>query len=137
MLLRCRNESEGKCCNRHLHALCAEILDRVRVVDHIKGRDVLSYKCTLHSYVGKDACGICKLGTKQNEMLDCDKCHQGYHMGCLNPPLNEIPDGDWLCDTCLSPSLKVDATAAAPLDVAMDVDVAAEVDAYASYPTHL
>lgn len=102
MLLLCMHKG----CNTHLHALCAEILDRARVVDHIKGRDVLSYKCAIHSYEGLDACGVCGRGTKQEEMLDCDKCHQGYHMGCLNPPLTEIPDGDWFCDKCLNPPLE-------------------------------
>mmetsp|Transcript_3393 Transcript_3393/g.7254 ORF Transcript_3393/g.7254 Transcript_3393/m.7254 type:complete len:894 (-) Transcript_3393:171-2852(-) len=99
MLLLCMQKG----CNTHLHALCAEILDRARVVDHIKERDVLSYKCGIHSYEGLDACGVCGRGTKQEEMLDCDKCHQGYHMGCLNPPLTEIPDGYWFCDKCLNP----------------------------------
>jgi hypothetical protein len=98
MLLRCREEG----CHLHLHALCAEIVDRLRVVENNGTRDVLSYKCTLHSYEGLDLCGICKVGNKQHEMLECEKCEQGYHMGCLSPPLTEVPDGDWFCCDCLN-----------------------------------
>ena len=98
LLLRCREDG----CKVRLHALCAEILDRLRVVEHKDGRDVLSYKCTQHSYEGLDLCGICKLGHKQNEMLECDRCQQGYHMGCLSPPLPEVPEGDWSCHACLN-----------------------------------
>lgn len=98
MLLRCREEG----CHLHLHALCAEIVDRLRVVENNGIRDVLSYKCTLHSYEGLDLCGICHVGDKQNEMLECEKCKQGYHMGCLSPPLTEVPEGDWYCCDCLN-----------------------------------
>ena len=96
MLLKCKHEG----CGLYLHALCAEILDRLRVVENNGARDVISYKCTMHSYGGVDACGICNLSNKQNEMLECDKCSQGYHMACLTPPLTEIPEEDWLCDRC-------------------------------------
>ena len=84
-----------------MHALCAEILDRCRVVTNDGTRDIVGYKCEKHSYVGLDACGVCKLGSRQSEMIDCDKCSQGYHMDCLTPPLTEIPEGDWFCATCL------------------------------------
>ena len=97
MLLRCREDG----CKVRLHALCAEILDRLRIVEHKGGRDVLSYKCTEHSYEGLDLCGICRLGHTQNEMLECDRCQQGYHMFCLSPPLTEVPEGDWSCHACL------------------------------------
>mmetsp|Transcript_7258 Transcript_7258/g.15792 ORF Transcript_7258/g.15792 Transcript_7258/m.15792 type:complete len:783 (+) Transcript_7258:2090-4438(+) len=96
LLLKCKHKG----CDRHMHALCAEILDRLRVVENNGERDIISYKCTLHSYEGVDACGVCKLSNKQHEMLECDKCSQGYHMACLTPPLTEIPEGDWFCARC-------------------------------------
>lgn len=104
MLLRCQEDG----CKVRLHALCAEILDRLRIVEHKGGRDVLSYKCTQHSYEGLDLCGICKLGHKQNEMLECDRCQQGYHMSCLSPPLTEVPEGDWSCHACSDPKASDD-----------------------------
>ena len=96
MLLKCRHDG----CNTYLHALCCEILDRLRVVENNGERDIISYKCEMHSYEGLDTCGVCKLANKQNEMLECDKCNQGYHMGCLTPPLSAVPEGDWFCDSC-------------------------------------
>jgi|MDSW01.1.fsa_nt_gb hypothetical protein len=33
-------------------------------------------------------------------MILCDSCDRGFHMACLNPVLNELPIGDWLCDGC-------------------------------------
>ena len=97
MLLKCKHDG----CNLYTHALCAEILDRLRVVENNGQRDIISYKCELHSYGGLDACGVCKLSNKQSEMLECDKCNQGYHMFCMDPPLSEVPEGDWFCHKCV------------------------------------
>lgn len=33
-------------------------------------------------------------------MLLCDRCDQGYHMDCLDPPLDEVPIDDWFCCQC-------------------------------------
>lgn len=33
-------------------------------------------------------------------MLLCDRCDQGYHMYCLEPPLDEVPIEDWFCSAC-------------------------------------
>jgi len=33
-------------------------------------------------------------------MLLCDSCDDGYHIFCLKPPLQKIPEGDWSCRTC-------------------------------------
>ena len=29
-------------------------------------------------------------------------CGAEFHMGCLSPPLKEVPDGEWFCPTCVS-----------------------------------
>lgn len=42
-------------------------------------------------------CRLCKDG---GELLCCDSCTSAYHIFCLNPPLSEIPDGDWKCPRC-------------------------------------
>jgi transposase InsO family protein len=33
-------------------------------------------------------------------MIICDGCEGGWHMGCLDPPLTDVPEGKWLCPTC-------------------------------------
>ncbi|XP_007426753.2 chromodomain-helicase-DNA-binding protein 3 isoform X2 [Python bivittatus] len=48
-------------------------------------------------------CRVCKDG---GELLCCDACISSYHIHCLNPPLPEIPNGEWLCPRCTCPMLK-------------------------------
>ncbi|KAJ0264862.1 Origin of replication complex subunit 1B [Hirschfeldia incana] len=46
-------------------------------------------------------CRICfKSGSINNVMLECDDCLGGFHLQCLNPPLKEVPEGDWICNFC-------------------------------------
>lgn len=28
------------------------------------------------------------------------QCDSPYHLGCLNPPLSAVPDGEWFCVNC-------------------------------------
>lgn len=46
------------------------------------------------------SCEICGRCDREDSMLLCDGCDAGYHMGCLDPPLTEIPEGSWYCDNC-------------------------------------
>ncbi|XP_035376358.1 chromodomain-helicase-DNA-binding protein 5 isoform X2 [Electrophorus electricus] len=48
-------------------------------------------------------CRVCKDG---GELLCCDACPSSYHIHCLNPPLADIPNGEWLCPRCMCPPLK-------------------------------
>ncbi|XP_034712877.1 chromodomain-helicase-DNA-binding protein 3 isoform X2 [Etheostoma cragini] len=48
-------------------------------------------------------CRVCKDG---GELLCCDTCTSSYHIHCLNPPLPEIPNGEWLCPRCMCPPIK-------------------------------
>ncbi len=44
-----------------------------------------------------DYCYLCKDG---GELLCCDQCPLTYHMKCLIPPMEIIPDGEWVCPRC-------------------------------------
>ena len=33
-------------------------------------------------------------------MLLCDGCDGAYHLYCLTPPLDGVPEGDWFCEAC-------------------------------------
>ena len=35
-------------------------------------------------------------------LLLCDVCNKDWHMQCLNPPLKDIPAGNWFCPKCAS-----------------------------------
>ena len=56
-------------------------------------------------------CEVCHAGDYDELMLLCDGCDDAYHTYCLNPPLTEIPPGDWRCPQCLAevPDCTVDA----------------------------
>ena len=44
-----------------------------------------------------DHCRIChKLGN----LLCCETCPATYHLDCLNPPLTNVPEDDWICSIC-------------------------------------
>uniref|UniRef100_A0AAR5QCZ6 Chromodomain-helicase-DNA-binding protein Mi-2 homolog n=1 Tax=Dendroctonus ponderosae TaxID=77166 RepID=A0AAR5QCZ6_DENPD len=51
----------------------------------------------------QEFCRVCKDG---GELLCCDSCPSAYHTHCLNPPLTDVPDGDWKCPRCSCPALK-------------------------------
>lgn len=44
-----------------------------------------------------DYCNLCKDG---GELLCCDQCPLTFHMKCLVPPMDTIPDGEWVCPRC-------------------------------------
>ncbi|KAJ8289884.1 hypothetical protein GJAV_G00006390 [Gymnothorax javanicus] len=48
-------------------------------------------------------CRVCKDG---GELLCCDSCPSSYHIHCLNPPLPEIPNGEWICPRCTCHAMK-------------------------------
>ncbi|TFK66579.1 hypothetical protein BDN72DRAFT_844196 [Pluteus cervinus] len=50
----------------------------------------------------EQSCEICHKANRGEEMLLCDGCDCGFHMFCLDPPLDSIPKEQWFCFTCLS-----------------------------------
>ncbi|CAH1176324.1 unnamed protein product [Phaedon cochleariae] len=45
-------------------------------------------------------CEICGSCDNEDRMLLCDGCDLGFHLYCLNPPLEDIPIGAWYCNDC-------------------------------------
>ena len=45
-------------------------------------------------------CEVCGLGDREDRLLLCDECNLGYHLECLNPPLQAVPLDDWFCPSC-------------------------------------
>eukprot|EP01122_Echinamoeba_exundans_P010005 TRINITY_DN3628_c0_g1_i1.p1 TRINITY_DN3628_c0_g1~~TRINITY_DN3628_c0_g1_i1.p1 ORF type:complete len:563 (+),score=158.48 TRINITY_DN3628_c0_g1_i1:46-1734(+) len=45
-------------------------------------------------------CETCAATGDEEKLLMCDACDRGYHSYCLNPPLDALPEGEWLCDIC-------------------------------------
>jgi PHD-finger len=48
------------------------------------------------------ACGACGSTRPANTMLLCDGCDAALHTTCLDPPLEAVPEGDWLCPHCVT-----------------------------------
>jgi len=42
-------------------------------------------------------CRTCKEG---GELLCCDSCINSYHLRCIDPPLDEVPEHSWTCPRC-------------------------------------
>ncbi len=47
-----------------------------------------------------DGCQYCRMDVGHENTLVCDGCDREYHLGCMNPPIRVIPEGDWYCTQC-------------------------------------
>lgn len=45
-------------------------------------------------------CETCSATGDEEKLLMCEACDRGYHTYCLNPPLEALPEGEWICDIC-------------------------------------
>ncbi|XP_006893404.1 PREDICTED: PHD and RING finger domain-containing protein 1 [Elephantulus edwardii] len=48
-------------------------------------------------------CEVCGHSDREDRLLLCDRCDAGYHMECLDPPLQEVPVDEWFCPECAAP----------------------------------
>lgn len=60
----------------------------------------------------QETCLVCDKGEDEkdetNALLECERCEEPWHIRCLEPPLDSVPDGEWHCPQCLA--LVVDHT---------------------------
>lgn len=42
-------------------------------------------------------CLICKQDNDHAKLMLCEGCNGEYHIYCLNPPLEAVPEDDWFC----------------------------------------
>ncbi|XP_023230679.1 E3 ubiquitin-protein ligase UHRF1-like [Centruroides sculpturatus] len=65
-------------------------------------KDIIKRKCiycACHSCGGKD---------NPDKQILCDECDMAYHIWCLDPPLEKIPeDEDWYCPECKNDETEV------------------------------
>ena len=108
--LHCGSETDG--CGRVFHIQCME----PPLIKKPEG-DWFCPMCDRD-----DVCEICSCSQEENMLLCGNEdgtrgCGKGFHSGCLNPPLIDIPEGDWYCSTCNSAgsSESTDADGIAPL----------------------
>jgi [histone H3]-trimethyl-L-lysine4 demethylase len=49
-------------------------------------------------------CEKCAAGHHEDKIILCDRCDKGYHLFCLSPPLDDVPEGEWICPECVQQS---------------------------------
>lgn len=53
-------------------------------------------------------CEICGHCDREDRLLLCDNCDLGFHLECLEPPLEYVPIEDWYCPTCEAQRIAAD-----------------------------
>ena len=54
------------------------------------------------------ACSVCGGKDGPEKQILCDECDQAYHLWCLAPPLESVPDEDeWYCPDCKTDTTEV------------------------------
>lgn len=51
-----------------------------------------------------ELCLVCNKHLEDSPALECERCDEPYHPACLDPPLQEWPEGQWFCPECVSES---------------------------------
>ena len=57
-----------------------------------------------------EGCSVCWDDADDERMMLCSQCNAPYHIYCLDPPLDDVPEGDWLCPGCAPSSVAATAT---------------------------
>ncbi|KAF0298619.1 E3 ubiquitin-protein ligase UHRF1 [Amphibalanus amphitrite] len=53
-------------------------------------------------------CHVCHSKSQPEKQIMCDECDMPYHISCLTPPLEAIPEeGDWYCPECKTDTSEV------------------------------
>ena len=52
--------------------------------------------------ITKDESDVCMVCNDGGTLIVCDGCGGAYHKECIDPPLEEIPEGMWHCPQCTS-----------------------------------
>ncbi|KAJ1981320.1 hypothetical protein H4R34_002123 [Dimargaris verticillata] len=79
-----------KCHQRH-HPICLNITSP-RLLTAVRSYSWQCHDCKL--------CTVCDEAGDEASLLICDDCERGWHMGCCDPKVEEVPQGRWLCPTC-------------------------------------
>ncbi|UMM22212.1 hypothetical protein L5515_003543 [Caenorhabditis briggsae] len=77
-------------CGRSGHPSCMSFNQNVTMIIKRSGWQCLECK----------SCTICGTSENDDKLLFCDDCDRGYHLYCLNPPLEKAPDDEYSCRLC-------------------------------------
>ncbi|KAJ7510422.1 hypothetical protein B0H11DRAFT_2168737 [Mycena galericulata] len=77
-------------CRRSAHISCLNLT--VGIGELIQSYEWVCIECK--------KCEVCHEKGDDARILFCDSCDRGWHMDCLNPPVEEMPSGKWYCPRC-------------------------------------
>jgi len=96
---------EDEC--KEIHRRRLEASDKLKKIDNDNPETSTSKQQTKSPSKMQDimaivstACEICGSKSDEDSMLLCDGCDKGYHTYCIEPPIEEVPEGDWFCPKC-------------------------------------
>lgn len=78
-------------CGNSGHPSCLQYT--LSLVERIRAEPWLCLECK--------RCMHCDKGAATDDLLFCDACDKGFHMECLDPPLESLPTGRWICPICV------------------------------------
>jgi hypothetical protein len=67
-------------------------------------------------------CELCNHGDRDDQILLCDVCDDGYHMDCLQPKLTSIPADMWICPQCCVDDFDKDIVDVVPVSKKQKLD---------------
>ena len=85
-------------CSQTFHLSCTNICAAMSNVpqDKIAGELVArGWRCFFCL-----CCETCLENEPEASLLVCERCERAQHIHCLPTPLDAVPDGAWLCDSC-------------------------------------
>ncbi|KDN46969.1 RCC1/BLIP-II [Tilletiaria anomala UBC 951] len=59
---------------------------------------------------------------QRGDLLECEKCDGPYHLQCLHPPLDGVPDGEWHCPVCVEEGERAGEESQSDADADADAD---------------
>jgi hypothetical protein len=93
-------------CGNAYHFACArERRWETRVEDRDAAGIFMATYCGAHSsrefiLAESTTCEVCEGDENEVELLLCEGCDRGWHIGCLSPPLKSVPEETWHCSAC-------------------------------------
>jgi hypothetical protein len=72
--------------------------------EHLLAAFVLNDSLDMALLDSYDPCQVCRTNKDEEtaNMLLCDGCDAAYHIHCLDPPLEKVPEEEWFCEFCAS-----------------------------------
>ncbi|XP_067931402.1 PHD and RING finger domain-containing protein 1-like [Watersipora subatra] len=75
------------------HSVGGNIYEKIEVADaELKPEEELEDEPTF--------CEVCGECNDEDRLLLCDECDNGYHLYCLTPALDAVPQDNWYCPEC-------------------------------------